>query len=120
MGTFSIASTLDTLWTGSWFDVDKIERAAETARQRGKTPFLHIEVQELWNNGVEDPSRPFRHDWRMTTGKSVSAEIKPGWAGSRNALAICLIKGKIHADDGTVAYPCFFAVSCSPDGYDCD
>ena len=112
-----IISTFGTIWTGSYFDSDAIERAVATANQRGKAPYLHIEFQQMLNNGVEDPSRPFRHDWRLSDAGSAVMPIKPGWAGSRNALAQCLI-GKIHADEGSISYPCYFAVSCSPDGYD--
>lgn len=119
MGTFSIASTLGTLWTGAGFDLNAIEEAARLARSRGETPYLHVVFQKLLNNGVEDPREPFKHDWRFTGGGEACFEITRQYAGVQNAIAQALI-ARACQGEGTVNFPCFYAVSTSPDGFDCD
>jgi hypothetical protein len=117
MGNFTVESTLGTLWTGKGFDYESIESFASLARAMGKTPFLWVSFQKLLNNGVEQPELPFRHDWRFTCGGEAHAEIERGHAGLANALAKCMI-AKSHQSDGMVNFPCYFGVSCSPDGID--
>lgn len=117
MGNFSIESTLETLWTGKGFDYESIESFASLARAMGKTPYLWCSFQKLLNNGVEQPELPFRHDWRFTGGGESCSEIEKGHAGLANALAKCMI-AKSHQSDGMVNFPCYFGVSCSPDGID--
>ena len=90
MGNFTVESTLVTLWTGG-FDYKSIENASIRARNRGLTPYLWCNFQKLLNNGVEDPSKPFRHDWRFTSGGEARSEIERGHAGMANALAKCMI-----------------------------
>jgi hypothetical protein len=116
MSDFSIVSTLGTLYVGG-FNYNKIDRVAYTARLRGQTPYLWVSFQKLLNNGVEDPTKPFRHDWRFTGGGEACSEIEKGFAGLANALAKCMIAHSCQGN-GTVNFPCAFGVSLSPDGID--
>jgi hypothetical protein len=117
MATFNIESTLGTLWTGTGFDFRAIEDAALRARASGEVPYLWVSFQKLLNNGVEDPTKPFRHDWRFTCGGEACEEIERGFAGLQNALAKVMIK-KGHQNDGMVNFPCAYGVSTSPEGID--
>jgi hypothetical protein len=116
MGTFSIESCLETLYVGA-MDFNAIDIAARGARANGRTPYLWVKFQQLLNNGVEDPAKPFRHDWRFTSGGDACFEIEKGFAGLANALAKCMI-ARGHQGDGMVNFPIVFGVSCSPDGID--
>ncbi len=117
MGEFIVESVLGTLWTGNGIDHDAIESAARNARAKGETPYLWVSFQKLLNNGVEDPTKPFRHDWRFTGGGESHAEIEKGFAGLQNALAKCMI-AKATQGEGIVNFPCAYGVSTSPDGID--
>ena len=116
MGTFVIESVLETIFVGA-MDFNAIDSAARTARENGKTPYLWVRFQKLLNNGVEDPAKPFRHDWRFTSGGDACFEIERGFSGLANALAKAM-NARGHQGDGVVNFPTVFGVSCSPDGID--
>lgn len=116
MGTFSIVSVHETLFVGA-LEYNSIDMAVRTARANGRTPYLWVSFQKLLNNGVEDPSKPFRHDWRFTSGGEACFEVERGHAGLANALAKAMNELACQGD-GCVNFPCAFGVSCSPDGID--
>ncbi len=117
MGEFIVESVLGTLFVSKSLDIEAIELAACRARASGETPYLWVSFLKLLNNGVEDPSKPFRHDWRFTDGGEAHAEIERNFSGVRTALAKCMI-AKATQGEGIVNFPCAYGVSTSPDGID--
>jgi hypothetical protein len=101
----------------SGINMGEILDAVSAARRAGSKVYLHVNWQQLQNNGAE--TDVFRHDWRFKGGKETAHVVEPGFAGLQNAIAKAMLEAPAP-DEGNVYFPLAFAINDNPDFADWD